>query len=156
MKHMRNNNLFREKQFGFLDGCSTVPQILVVLDKWTTIIDKEESIDCIYCDFKKAFDKVPHQQLLKKVKSYGILGDLLNFIQALLSDRTQQVVINGKLSKQKEVTSGIPQRKCTWPIDIVIFINDLPEQVNSEISLFADYTNIFRNMKDSDGQNTLQ
>ena len=61
MKHIRNNNLFSEKQFGFLDRCSTVLQLLVVLDKWTTITDEEESINCIYCDFKKAFDKVPHQ-----------------------------------------------------------------------------------------------
>ena len=61
MKHMRNNNLFSEKQFGFLDGHSIVLQLLVVLDKWTTIIDEGGSIDCIYYNFKKAFDKVPHE-----------------------------------------------------------------------------------------------
>ena len=77
MKHMRNNNLFSEKQFGFLDGFSTVLQLLVVLDKWTTITDEGGSIHCIYYNFKKAFDKVPHQRLLKKVESYGIQGDLL-------------------------------------------------------------------------------
>ena len=47
MKHMRNNNLLSDQQFGFLDGHSTVLQLLVVLDKWTTIIDEEGSIDCI-------------------------------------------------------------------------------------------------------------
>ena len=61
MKHMKRNNLFSNKQFGFLDGRSTVLQLLIVLDKWTRTIDEGESIDCIYCDFKKAFDKVPHK-----------------------------------------------------------------------------------------------
>ena len=61
MKHMRNDNLFSEKQFGFLDGCSIVLQLLEVLDKWITVIDEGGLIDCVHCDFKKAFDKVPHQ-----------------------------------------------------------------------------------------------
>ena len=61
MKHMKCNNLFSNKQFGFLDGRSTVLQLLIVLDKWTRTIDEGGSIDCINCDFKKAFDKVPHK-----------------------------------------------------------------------------------------------
>ena len=60
MRHMRDNKLFTVKQYGFLDGRSTVLQLLVVLDTWTKIIDEGGTIDCVYCDFKKAFDKVPH------------------------------------------------------------------------------------------------
>ena len=99
MNHMKKHNLFSNKQFGFLDGRSTVLQLLVVLDKWTRIIDEGGTIDCIYCDFKKAFDKVPHQRLLKKVESYGIKGEILGWIRAFLSDRTQQVIVNGKSSE---------------------------------------------------------
>ena len=69
MKHMKIHDLFSKKQFGFLDGWSTLLQLLVVLHKWTQIIDEGGSIDCIYCDSKKALDKVPHQRLLKKVES---------------------------------------------------------------------------------------
>ena len=65
-------------------------------------------MNCIYCDFKKAFDKVPYQRLLKKVESYGIKGEILGWIRAFLSDRTQQVIVNGKSSEWKRVTSGIP------------------------------------------------
>ena len=88
MNHMKRNKLFSNKQFGFLDGRSTVLQLLVVLDKWTKIIDDGGTIDCIYCDFKKAFDKVPHRRLLKKVESYGIKGEILGWIAAFLSNRT--------------------------------------------------------------------
>ena len=60
MRHMRDDKLFTMKQYGFLDGRSTVLQLLVVLDTWTKIIDEGRTIDCVYCDFTKAFDKVPH------------------------------------------------------------------------------------------------
>ena len=105
---MKRNQLFSNKQFRFLDGRSTVLQLLVVLDKWTKITDDGGTIDYIYYDFKKAFDKVPHRSLLKKVESYGIKGEFLVWIAAFLSNRTQ-VTVNGESSEHKNVTSGIPQ-----------------------------------------------
>ena len=72
IKHIKNQNLFSDKQYGFISGRSTVLQLLVVLDKWTVILDPEGSIDLIYCDFMKAFDKVPHKRLVHKLKQYGI------------------------------------------------------------------------------------
>ena len=79
-------------------------------------------IDCIYCDFKKAFDKVPHRRLINKVESYGIKGEILGWITAFLSNRTQQVIVNGELSEFKKVTSGIPQGSVLGPLLFVIFL----------------------------------
>ena len=95
-------------QFGFLDGRSTVLQLLAMLDKWTKIINEEGTIDCVYFYFKKAFDKVPHQRLIYKAEQYGNRGDIINWIKSFLSSRTQQVVINGESSECKDMTSGIP------------------------------------------------
>ena len=78
MDHMKNNNLFSNKQFGFLDRRSTVLQLLAVLDKLTKTIDKGGTIDCVYIDFKKAVDKVSHQRLIYKAEEYGIKGDIIN------------------------------------------------------------------------------
>ena len=78
---MKNNNLFSNKQFGFLDGRSTV-------HKWTKIIDEGGTIDCVYFDFKKAFDKVPHQRLIYKAEQYGIKGEIINWIKSFLDSRT--------------------------------------------------------------------
>ena len=63
---MTINKLFSEKQYGFIKGRSTVLQLIRALDEWTEAIDEGKAVDCIYADFKKAFDKVPHRRLLKK------------------------------------------------------------------------------------------
>ena len=56
MKHMQDNNLFSNIQYGFIEDRSTILQFLKVLDIWTEILNKNESIDVIYLDFMKAFD----------------------------------------------------------------------------------------------------
>ena len=64
VEHMMRNNLFSNKQYGFIKGRSTVLQLLCALEEWTEAMEKGISVDCIYADFKKAFDKVPHRRLL--------------------------------------------------------------------------------------------
>ena len=65
--HMTVNNLFSPYQFGFISGRSTVLQLLHVMKIWNEILDQGGSIDAIYCDFMKAFDKVPHKRLVYKL-----------------------------------------------------------------------------------------
>ena len=43
-------------------------------------------MDVIYTDFVKAFDRVPHQRLLQKIKGTGIIGDIVNWIRSFLSN----------------------------------------------------------------------
>ena len=62
---MTKNKLFSKKQFGFISGRSTTLQLLKVMNEWTEILDNGGSIDSVYMDFMKAFDKVPHKRLIK-------------------------------------------------------------------------------------------
>ena len=68
MEHMLTNNLLSDFQHGFVHGRSCITELLTVLDKWTEAIEQGESIDAIYLDFAQAFDTVPHQILLVKLK----------------------------------------------------------------------------------------
>ena len=113
-------------------------------------------IDCIYTDFQKAFDKVSHKRLIKKIENYGITNPILSWIEDFLSRRYQRVSIEGEISNRMEDTTGIPQGSVLGPIIFVLYTNDLPDAVESEAYLFADDTNIFRSINSIDDQQILQ
>ncbi|XP_063417883.1 uncharacterized protein LOC134700417 [Mytilus trossulus] len=101
---MKKNNLFSKKQYGFIAGRSTGLQLLEVIDKWTEALDQGLDIDCIYTDFMKAFDKVPHKRLIAKIKNLGVHEDIVGWITSFLEDRKQKVVVNGEESDWANVT----------------------------------------------------
>ena len=149
--HMNANGLISNKQFGFISGRSTILQLLHVVEEWTDILESGGTIDVCYMDFMKAFDKVPHRRLLENVKSYGIDGDILAWIRSFLEDRKQRVVVNGKHSSWREVTSGIPQGSVLGPLLFVLYINDLLHTAISQVFLLADDTKLYRQIgNDSD------
>ena len=144
MDHMLRNNLLYNKQFGFIPGRSTTLQLLCVFDDWTKILDGGGQVDAIYLDFRKAFDSVPHRRLIAKLESYGITGRVCAWIRDFMSNRKQRVNVQGKFSDWADVTSGIPQGSVLGPAGFVIYVNDLPEEAQSLIYLFADDVKLFR------------
>ena len=135
-----------------------VHKVLLVLHVWTEILDQVGNLDIIYCDFIKAFDKVPHKRLLHKIKGYGITGNVLGWIDSFLSNRTQCVIINNTKSTSSLVTSGIPEGSVLGPILFVLYIYDHPDVVDkySHVFLFADDTKVFREINSPEDLQILQ
>ena len=102
INHMKANKLFSNKQYGFIEGRSTALQLLEVIDKWSEALDEGLDIDCICTDFQKAFDKVPHKRLIKKIEIYGITNPILSWIEDFLSRRYQRVSIEREISNRME------------------------------------------------------
>ena len=143
MAFLLDNNRFIPQQYGFLPKRTAILQLLKVLDDWTEALDKNEIVEIVYMDFKKAFDSVPHNRLLYKLHHLGIRGNLHNWIESFLTGRSQRVSINGTLSSPTIVTSGIPQGSVLGPLLFVIFVNDLPWNLTSNTLLFADDTKAY-------------
>ena len=79
-------------------------------------------MDVVYLDFQKAFDKVPYQSLLFKLKAHGICNDVINWIKKWLTHIKQRVIIDGEISNWKSVLSGVPQGSELGPILFLIYI----------------------------------
>ena len=108
VKFIEENDILIDSQYGFRAGRSTVTQLLEHLDNIQTILEEEANADVVYLDFSKAFDKVDHNRLLHKLKCIGIHGKLHNWIKEFLTNRTQQVVVEGEKSDTIPVISGVP------------------------------------------------
>ena len=104
---------------------------------------KGQQTDLILLYFSKAFDKVSHEKLLFKLHHCGVRGQVLHWIKAFLSNRSQTVVLESEKSSKVTVTSGVPQGSVLGPILFLVFINDLPEHIKSKVMLFANDTAVY-------------
>ena len=135
--------LFTNEQHGFVPKRNCTTQLLESIETWCKVIEEHGYIDVIYTNFAKAFDAVPHKRLMRKVKSYGFKGDLLNWIKSFLTNRRQRVKVGGSILDWSKVKSGVPQGSVLGPILFVIYINDMPEVISNSCKLFADDAKIF-------------
>ena len=99
-------------------------------------------------DFQKAFDKVPHQRLILKLKSHGMGNSIINWIEQWLTGRRQRVVVDGEVSSWKSALSGVPQGYVIGPILLFLYINDLEEGLTGKLLKFADDTKPFKKTKE--------
>ena len=139
------NNLFSKCQSGFRKNDSCISQLLAITHEIFVGFDANPTQEThgVFLDISKAFDRVWHKGLLFKLKAHGIDGALLVLIQDFLSDRLQRVVLNGQSSSWREVLAGVPQGSILGPLFFLIFINDLPNNMESQVKIFADDTSLF-------------
>ena len=122
--------------------------IVFVFDIADTM-DKGVRTDAIIIDFSKAFDLVPHDRLLKKLGQSGVDLRVVAWIKEFLLGRSQRVRIDGHLSDDVRVMSGVPQGSVLGPLLLLVYVNDIWRGIDSNIRLFADDCIIYRKILDS-------
>ena len=117
---------------------------LEFLDRVTTLIDEGDSVDVIYLDFSKAFDKVYRNHLLDNIKAHNIRGIVYKWISGWLIIKRQRTVLNGSFSKWCQVFSGLPQGSVFGPLAFIIFNFDLDGETSLIliINKFAEDTKL--------------
>ena len=157
-EHLEHNKLIKPSQHGFVKHRSCQTNLLEFMEIVTEAVDQGDAVDLVYLDFSKAFDKVSHQKLILKLKSHGISGCVLKWIEAWLSGRRQRVVIKGKFSSWTMVESGVPQGSVLGPLGFIVYINDVDGcAVNiTTIKKFADDTKAANRIRNEQDRMNLQ
>lgn len=144
-------HFFTDNQHGFIGSRSTSTNLVTFTETLVNAVDKNKQIDAIYTDFSKAFDSVPHEILVSKLRAYGFTGNFLEWINSYLNDRTFFVVVNGYQSNVYKIFSGVPQGSHLGPILFNVFINDISSCFQySSVFLYADDLKFIRTIETSD------
>ena len=142
---MFEEKLLNPNQSGFLPSDFYINQLLTITHEIFEVFDYNPSLEVrsVFSDISNAFDKVWHEGLLYKLKSMVISGELYNLLEKYLLGRFHRVISNGQQSSWKAILAGDPQGSILGPLLFLICINDLPNELKSNVKLFTDDTYLF-------------
>ena len=136
---LNDSNFFGDSQYGFRPNRSSEIALLVYNDYLTKTLDSGATIDTIYLDLSKAFERVPHCHLLNKILKVGLPLHVTTWINNFFTNRLQKVSVNGVCSDLSAVRSGVIQGSVLGPLCFLIYTNDVDNVISNSLLLkYAD------------------
>ena len=156
MGHLDQHQILTDYQHGFRHHRSCETQLLITSHDLAAKMNQRKQVDMAVLDFSKAFDKVPHHRLVSKLHYYGVRGPSNTWVKHFLLGRKQRVVVDGEFSDESPVVSGVPQGSVLGPLLFLAFINDIADNISSNIRLFADDCLLYRTINNEHDQKLFQ
>ena len=148
-EYCMRNNLLTWRNSGYKHLDSTINQLIYLSHQIYSALSQGYDVCFVSLDASSAFDRVWHEGLIHKLERIGITGRLLSWFKSYLSDRIQRVVIGGSSSEWIYIKAGVPQGSILGPLLFLIYIDDIIDNIDSEILLFADDTSLLKVITDS-------
>ena len=144
-KFFEDSNLLSKHQSGFLPGDSCLYQLLAIAYDIFSSFDCNKTLETgsVFLDISKAFDRVWNDGLLLKFKKIGVSGNLFQLIKSFLSGRFQRVLLNEQKWDWETIQAGVLQGLILEPLFFLIYMNDLTDNLDNNVKLFADETSLF-------------
>ncbi|RZC40463.1 RVT 1 and/or Exo endo phos domain containing protein [Asbolus verrucosus] len=142
-KFITKFKIIKNQQFGFRSKHNTVHQVARITNDIIENFNKNKTTAMIALDIQKAFDTVWIEGLIHKLTKTSIPTRLIKLIQSYLTGRSFRAKVNNEYSNTKQIRAGVPQGSVLGPTLFILYINDIPEFMQTKISLFADDTAIY-------------
>ena len=162
MDHLVDNCPISDRQWGYQAGKSTTTALAATTHVWQSHLDAGRDVAAVFFDFRKAFDSVPHRNLLDRLHQSQLHPLIIDLLHSYLSGRSQSVVVNGYTSEPIKVVSGVPQGSVLGPLLFILYVNSLCSLTfseNCELVMYADdlvlYKTILSEMDWTDFQNDI-
>ena len=99
-------------------------------------------------DMTKGFDTISHKVLLHKLRYYGFNENVISWFNSYLSERTQFVKYNSRVSSELPIQGGVPHGSVLGPILFILYVNDLVNIfTDCNFTMYADDTNLYCHYK---------
>ena len=141
--HATCHDIIPEEQCGFVSGKSTTTQLSRLKHHIRNNLNNKTSTGMILLDIERAFDRVWHAGLLKKMIDYNFPAYIIKIVKSFLHERKFQVNVSGKRSALFPIPFGVPQGAVLSPMLYNLFVSDAPTVINCERAFFADDTAFF-------------
>ena len=130
--------LVPESQFGFRRGRSTLMCLLQLISETTHKLKCKHSAAALFLDLQKAFDTVPHKEMVDRIKELGISGNFLAITNSFLTSRKIHLKVNNHIHRAAKCEIGLPQGSVLSPLLFIVYIRDMLSDVDGTGLQYAD------------------